>query len=151
MANLETRRRHVLRIATGLIGVTVLGLGVGAVETAYASLGDAGVRQSAAGNNVGVAVDMSGAAGIAPGERRPVRYTITGGTDAGVPLSMRSSLSVDAGHWSCDADWFEFTPDGAGPGTHAGSVLMRNVDANQDACKGSTVTLMLTLSRAQES
>ena len=137
-----------------LVGSAVLGMGIGCTGLAYAST-------PAPAPALVVTVDAGPMAGIYPGASRPVRYTVSNAaTDRSVALHdpgpsgrVGGALSVDRAHAGCDPAWFSFRAQGDegatyAPGvssTYTGVVEMVNAPVNQDACKGATISLTVTI------
>jgi len=108
-----------------------------------------------------VSVDASSLAGIYPGGARPVTYTVSNpATDRAITLRegdpsgrVQGTLAVDAAHSGCDAGWFSFAAEGGETATYApgastiytGSVAMVNADVSQDACKGATISVTVSI------
>jgi len=108
-----------------------------------------------------VSVDATSLAGIYPGGARPVTYTVTNPAtdrpvtlhDAGPSGRVEGTLAVDPAHLGCDAGWLSFAAQGSEVATYAagasttytGSVSMVNATVNQDACKGATISVTVSI------
>ena len=141
------------RIAS--LGV-VLALASTGIAVAYWTGGGSGSGTATAGSGGNVTLTGTIGAGLAPGTAAPVTFTADNATTSGIFVSAvrLDGITVDGAHAACDITDFSMAdvtenflvPAGAVgdslPGN--GSLVFADSGANQDACKGATLTLTLS-------
>lgn len=153
-----------LRNKLVIVGGAVAGVGLASAAYAYFSAGGTGSGTATVGTGVNVTLELDGELpALLPGTAVPVTIRVTNPADApaqtltGVTLEVSTVTQVDPGAEgpACTADDFETTapvleaPMALAPGeatTVTGSVLLRNLDSNQDNCRGATLELAFTAS-----
>jgi len=139
-----------------VIGVVVVGLlSMSGAAIAYWTITGSGTVAANVSNGSSVTLAGVIADGLAPGVDETVTIKATPSSTEAVRIGTvsLSSVTVDAGHASCDTTWFsmadvvanEDAPAGGAQYTltHTGTLHMTNTATNQDACKGATLTLHL--------
>jgi len=155
------------RLLTALSVVGVVAIATAAF--AYWTASGSGSGSATAGSDAGVTAAGNPANGIYPGSSVAVATTVTNSssTQAQHVSNLNVAISIDTIHAGngCQASWFTYKADSQASGTDAnprtvalntelaasasttvdGHVLMANTTANQDACKGATITLAYTV------
>jgi hypothetical protein len=136
-------------VALSLVAVTAFAFWTGS---------GSGSGTAAVGTSGTVTVAATITDGIAPGTSKPVSFTAANPSNSPIMLTTVhvESIAVDAGHAACVtgdfsvADVTETHQIPAGATAEAlpnnGSLAYANTGANQDACKGATLTLTLSTS-----
>jgi len=146
-----TNRKKLIAAGT-VIGV----LAITGIAVAYFTGGGSGSGTGTVGTSGTVTLTGTVADGIAPGLNRPVTFTAANATESAIQVTTVSldSITPDAGHAACVTDDFTMAdvtenhevPAGATvePLPTDGSLAMENTAISQDACKGATLTLVLS-------
>lgn len=143
------------RVVLGLVASMAV-VGVAAVAVAYWTGGGSGSGTADVGTSGSVTITGTVSSGIAPGTSRSVSFTAANATTSPIRVTTvhLDSVSVDAGHATCETDDFTMAdvtenhqvPAGATvePLPTNGSLVYANTAVNQDACKNATLTLTLS-------
>jgi hypothetical protein len=147
--------RHLLKKRV-LVVIAVLALGVTGAAIAFWTQAGSGTGTGTVGTTGTVTLQGPVTAGIYPGGTSAVTLTASNSGSAPVKVQTVSlvSVAVDAGHSSCATADFTMptvTENTSLAGnavaqalTSNGVLTMANTAANQDACKGATLTLTLS-------
>ena len=149
-----------MKITKKKLGAFVAGAalvaGAGSAFAYWTTTGAGNGSATAARTNGTVVLHASYPAGIYPGGTATVSFTAdnAGLTDLYVGTITLASVTADGGHLTCAVADFTMpavvsnTVVAAGatgaPLTGTGTLSFANTSANQDACKGATITLNLT-------
>jgi hypothetical protein len=142
-------RRRIVAIAT------VAGLVAAGSAFAFWTGSTGGSGAGTVGTPGAITLTGTIANGIAPGLTKSVSFT--GANSSAAPIYVAkislSSVAVDAGHSACaiaDFSMADVTENAEVPGNatafpfpSAGSLVFADTSANQDACKGASLTLTL--------
>ncbi|MDX6676002.1 MAG: hypothetical protein QOE31_54 [Solirubrobacteraceae bacterium] len=146
------RFKNKMRIAAGVVALSLVTAGA----YAYWTGGGTGGGSAAVGTAGTVTVTATVATGIAPGTAKAVTFTAANATASPIQVTTvhLDGITADAGHAACVTDDFSMADVGqafqvpAGATTqalpNAGSLVYANTAADQDACKGATLTLALS-------
>ncbi len=149
MRRFFTRKRVAV---LSVIGV----LALAAAAVAYWTGSGSGSGTANVGTSGTVALTATVPDGIAPGTSKDVSFTASNATDSPIYLSTvhLDSVVPDGAHSACDttdfsmADVSEGVEVAAGASgqslANTGTLVFADTTANQDACKGATLTLNLT-------
>lgn len=153
-------RNHKTLAAIGVVAVLAAAGGAYAFWTGSGSGGGSAVVAPGGGT---VTVTATVAPGIAPNLSRAVSFTAANATSSAITISgiQLASLTPDSGHSSCVTGDFTMANVDEMTGSPAighpvpanatvdvlpinGSLVYHDTTINQDACKGATLTLVLT-------
>jgi hypothetical protein len=148
--------RSLLKKRSLVVIAVLCALGVTGAAIAYWTQAGSGTGTGTVGTTGTVTLQGPVTAGIYPGGSTAV--TLTASNSASAPVKVQTvsmaSIAVDAGHSTCNTADFTMptvteNTSLAGnavtqPLTANGVLTMANTAANQDACKGATLTLTLS-------
>lgn len=128
---------------------------VGSALAYYVASGSGTATGKASATAPSVTLTGSVAKEIGPGGSSGVSLSATNSSGSNVFVgTVAGTVTVDATHETagCDPSWFSFTGAAenvsVAPGTHAlphdGTLTFNNVESDQGACKGATLTVDLT-------
>lgn len=137
------------KIAAVAMSAALVAVGGGAAYAYWSTTGSGGGSATASGGTTTstVLIDASFAAGLTPGGSEDITYTGTNPNSSSTTVTLDNAVVTASG--TCDAGWFAASvPSGATPiaaGTTAGlgkgTLTFTDTAANQDACKGATITV----------
>jgi hypothetical protein len=148
MNTMTKKTKAVLAVASA--GMLSVG---GAAAFAYWTTTGTGTGSAAASAGGGtVTVHASFNAGLAPGQSSPVTYTADNGNDSNTVVNgLAATVSTNVPE--CLPAWFTVSANASGAtvAAHAqgtqvgtGTLTFNDSTANQDACKGATITVNVT-------
>lgn len=143
-----TKRNKILAAAGALALVTG---GGGAAFAYWTTTGSgSGTAKNASVSDGKLVLTATFAADLAPGNSVSVAYTAANSSSTGTKVGELTSYVTTSDPDNCLADWFRVTSvtsnalvnaGATGISVGSGTLEFLNSDANQDACKGATITV----------
>ncbi|MDP9885002.1 hypothetical protein J2W21_002520 [Sinomonas atrocyanea] len=148
MSKLSLKRKAAIAVAT----VGLVGIGGTAAIAYWTTTGTGTGNAAASAGGQTVVLHASYAAGLTPGQNTAVTYTADNANDSSTVVGALTA-TVATSDAKCLPAWFTVTADTSNTnvaakstGTRVGTGTLTFLDdaANQDACKGATITVNVT-------
>ena len=139
------------KIAAVAVSAALVAVGGGAAYAYWSTTGGGNGSAAASSGTNAVVVHVAFDKDITPGSTKTISYTADNPNTGSTPVTFTGAVVTASG--TCDASWFSATvPTGtktlAGNATSVdmgtGILTFSDSTANQDACKGATITVTAT-------
>jgi len=150
-----TKPQFSKKIVVSVSAAALVALGAGTAYAYWSTTGSGSGSAGVASSNGTLSLHASFASGLTPGASEDVAYTADNpGTSSLQVGTITPTVSVDAAHASagCLASDFSISPTvsnttvpahGTAVAVGTGTLTFTDSSANQDGCKGATITLTL--------
>jgi hypothetical protein len=137
------------KIAVAAATAGMLALGGGAAIAYWTTTGSGGGSAAASAGGGTVTLHAAFNTDLAPGTSSPVAYTADNANDSSTDVGALSA-TVSTSDTGCLPEWFDVTAvtsnstvaaRSTGTSVGAGTLTFKDSAANQDACKGATITV----------
>jgi hypothetical protein len=141
------------KVAAGVAAAAIVAVGAGTAYAYWTTTGSGSGSATNGTSNGTIVLHASFAAGLTPGATEAVTYTADNLNSSSLYVgTVTPTVSIDAAHSGCSAADFAISPlvsnttvpaSTSGYALGSNTIAFTDTSANQDACKGATVTLTL--------